>query len=188
MEFENGQTVNIVVASENPVKSGAIEGAFKKLFPELNVQTLKVSVASGVSDQPMSDEETKRGALNRIAGARELHPEADMWAGLEGGIEPTEDGMLGFAWIIVQQMDEASAVRTATFPLPPKVCELISGGMELGHANDLVFHRDNSKQKEGAIGTLTGGLIDRKELYEHAAIMALVPFRNRKLFGDCEIT
>jgi len=90
--------------------------------------------------------------------------------------------MFAFAWIVVQTSEQSSAVRTATFPLPPRVCELIRGGMELGHANDVVFKRDNSKQKEGAIGTLTGGLIDRRKLYEHAAIMALVPLRNRELF------
>ena len=184
MLFEDGHTVEIVVASQNPVKSGAIEGAFKKLFPELNVQTIGVSVSSGVSDQPMSDEETKRGAMNRIAAAREQYPNAVLWAGLEGGIDQIEDHMFAFAWIIVQSKEQTSSVRTATFPLPPKVCELIRGGMELGHANDVVFKRDNSKQKEGAIGTLTHGLIDRRELYEHAAIMALVPLRNQDLFND----
>ena len=53
--------------------------------------------------------------------------------------------------------------------------------MELGHADDEVFGRDNSKQQNGAIGLLTDDLVDREAYYIHAVIMALVPFKNRGL-------
>ena len=184
MHYDSEKPVRIVVASENPVKSGAILGAFIKLFPDAKSQVIRTSVASGVSDQPMTDEETKRGAVNRLAAAREKFPDADVWAGLEGGIDRNGDGMFAFAWIVVGTADEQCAVRTATFPLPPPVVGLIEQGVELGHANDAVFKRSNSKHNEGAIGTLTGGLIDRRELYEHAAIMAFVPIKNRQLFAS----
>ena len=50
--------------------------------------------------------------------------------------------------------------------------------------NDEVFGRENSKQKEGAIGILSSGLIDRKELYAHAAVLAIVPIKQSKLFDE----
>ena len=53
--------------------------------------------------------------------------------------------------------------------------------MELGHADDQVFKRDNSKQANGAIGILTNNVIDREAYYIHAVIMALVPFKNPAL-------
>lgn len=48
-------------------------------------------------------------------------------------------------------------------------------GIELGHANDQVFAEHNSKQKGGALGSLTNGLLGRTEYYVQAVILALVP-------------
>jgi putative aldouronate transport system permease protein len=58
---------------------------------------------------------------------------------------------------------------------------LVRAGLELGHADDRVFGRDNSKQANGAIGILTDDVVDREAYYVHAVIMALVPFKNPAL-------
>ena len=71
--------------------------------------------------------------------------------------------------------------QTAVFYLPCEVAELVRAGMELGHADDQVFQRDNSKQANGAIGILTDDVVDREAYYIHAVIMALVPFKNPTL-------
>jgi len=173
----------IVVASKNPVKAGAIEDAFKQHFPGRSFEIEKLSAASGVPDQPMSDEETQRGALNRLTAVRAARPQAEIWAALEGGIEDSSlHGMHAFAWIIIETSQQRGLARTATFPLPDAVARLVRAGTELGHVNDQVFGRENSKQKEGAIGILSGGLIDRRELYSHAALLAMVPIKQAKLF------
>jgi len=65
--------------------------------------------------------------------------------------------------------------------LPPAVAELVRQGKELGEVNDLFFRQRTSKQKSGAIGILTGNVIDRTQLYEQAVILALVPFKNQHL-------
>ncbi len=49
-------------------------------------------------------------------------------------------------------------------------------GIELGVADDQVFGRVDSKREGGSVGLLSGGLIDRTAYYEHAMILALVPF------------
>jgi non-canonical (house-cleaning) NTP pyrophosphatase len=72
--------------------------------------------------------------------------------------------------------------RTGTFLLPPAVAELIRQGKELGAADDIVFGRLNSKQDNGAVGLLTDDVIDRAQLYEHAMILALIPFKNKALY------
>ena len=174
----------IVVASKNPVKSGAIEGAFLQHFPDREFEIIRLSAPSGVPDQPMSEEETRQGALNRLRAIREAEPDADLWAALEGGVAETDDGMVGFAWIVVETRERRGVARTATFPLPEKIAKLVRGGTELGHVNDVVFGRENSKQKEGAIGILTNGLIDRLALYEHAAVFAMVPIKQASLFAE----
>ena len=53
----------------------------------------------------------------------------------------------------------------------------------LGEATDRVFMRTDSKKKEGSVGALTRGLIDRTAYYQHGIVMALVPFVNTELHG-----
>jgi len=62
------------------------------------------------------------------------------------------------------------------------VSELIHKGVELGHATDIVFKEENSKQKEGTIGMLTDTIITRKDFYREALIFALIPFRKPDLY------
>jgi non-canonical (house-cleaning) NTP pyrophosphatase len=62
------------------------------------------------------------------------------------------------------------------------VVELIDQGMELGEADDVVFGRNNSKQKNGAVGILTGDVVTRTSYYVEAVCLALIPFRNWKLY------
>ena len=50
---------------------------------------------------------------------------------------------------------------------------------------DMPLGRSNSKQGNGAVGILTADVIDRTHYYEHAVILALVPFKNTALtFGE----
>ena len=67
--------------------------------------------------------------------------------------------------------------------LPPAVVQLVQEGVELGDANDRVFMRTGSKHTDGAVGILTHGLIDRTEYYQHALVLALIPFVNSTLYG-----
>ena len=45
-----------------------------------------------------------------------------------------------------------------------------------------VFGRTNSKQDMGATGILTDGIMKRFELYEHATILAMIPFMKPGLY------
>jgi inosine/xanthosine triphosphatase len=173
----------IVIASENPVKIQAALGGFQRLFPEESFAVQTASVPSGVSHQPMTSEETRLGALNRARAARQAIPEADYWVGIEGGVESENGSLAAFAWVAVLSAEQTGQSRTGAFFLPPAVAELVRQGKELGEADDIVFNRANSKQENGAIGLLTGNVIDRTALYEQAVILALVPFRNPGLYS-----
>ena len=172
----------VIVASKNPVKIQCSRLAFEKVFPQESFEFIGLSVPSGVSDQPMTDEETLQGAINRTKNARDASPEADFWIGIEGGIDRTEKQMDAFAWVYVATANAEGQARTATFQLPPKIVALIDEGMELGHADDLVFKRENSKHKSGAVGILTHGLINRAQYYEPAVVLALIPLSNPELY------
>lgn len=172
----------IIVASQNPVKINSAQTAFEKVFPDVTFDVSGVSVPSGVSDQPMTNTETLQGALNRATNAKNQATDADYWVGIEGGIEDTDIGMQCFAWVVILSTDErVGRGQTAIFYLPLEVAKLVREGVELGHADDQVFGRENSKQTNGAIGLLTDNAIDRTSYYVQAVIMALVPFKNPSL-------
>jgi inosine/xanthosine triphosphatase len=174
--------MRIIVASTNPVKLRATEHGFRKTFAGEAIHVEGLAAESGVAHQPMSNEETLRGARNRAAHAQQLRAGADFWVGLEGGVYEREGTLEAFAWIVVLSTYLRGEARTATFELPPEVAQLVHQGMELGHADDQVFGRTNSKQSNGAVGLLTRDLITRTSYYEHAVMLALIPFVNPELY------
>eukprot|EP00753_Platysulcus_tardus_P013267 PLAT3648.3.p1 GENE.PLAT3648.3~~PLAT3648.3.p1 ORF type:complete len:225 (-),score=92.62 PLAT3648.3:162-836(-) len=207
-------SLRVAVGSGNPVKVQAVRSAFVLQFPDHDIVTLEYAVASGVPDQPVGETETRRGARNRAQAALEasrahdgVEPAAastledvDFAVGLEGGISfsaseagDAEDaadlpamGMVCFAWMAVLKVADGrwGFGRTGSFQLPPKVAELVEGGMELGDADDVVFGESGSKRKQGAVGLLTGGSIDRTSYYVHALVLALVPFHTSSHLWD----
>lgn len=174
--------MKIIVASKNPVKINAAAGAFQKLFPGQKITSLGVSVPSGVGDQPRSDQETYQGAQNRAFTARTLHPRADYWIGLEGGVEEIGSDMRSTVWCVICSQDRTGKAKAGSFYLPPKMVGLIKSGMEMGQADDTIFGTVNSKQSTGAVGILTTGIINRTALYEPAVVLAFIPFMNPELY------
>lgn len=176
---------NIVVASQNPVKIQAVVKGFQRMFIDQEFSVQSVSVSSGVRHQPFSNAETLQGALNRATQSARQLPEADYWVGIEGGVEETDDGELSaFAWVAICDQNRVGRGRTGTFYLPPAIAQLIRQGKELGEADDIIFGQVNSKQDKGAVGLLTGDVIDRARLYEHAVILALIPFKNEEMYPN----
>lgn len=176
--------LKIAVGSKNPVKIQSALAGFRSMFPDREFSAQGFTVSSGVSDQPMSCGETLKGATNRANELKHQTIDASFFVGIEGGIEIIDETLYASAWIvIVDSTGKSTAGRSGSFPLPPEVKQLVESGVELGHANDEVFKEHNSKQKGGAVGSLTGGVISRQSLYEHAMALALVAFKNPELFG-----
>jgi inosine/xanthosine triphosphatase len=172
----------IVIASKNPVKIRAIQQGFERMFPGELIEYQAVTVPSGVSEQPGSNMEALRGACNRVENAQKEYPDADYWAGIEGGVEELEEELTAFAWVIIRSKERLGKSRTGTFILPQAVSEHVRRGMELGAADDIIFGEFNSKQKNGAVGLLTRNAIDRTSFYTEAVILALIPFKNPHLY------
>ncbi|TXC06781.1 hypothetical protein FocTR4_00010627 [Fusarium oxysporum f. sp. cubense] len=171
----------VVVASNNIPKIKATRDGFTQMLPD-SYDFRGISVDSNVSDQPFSDEETLRGATNRAQNAQAARIEADFWVGIEGGVETHNGSICSFAWIVVFGKDgKVGKARTSAYFLPERTCQLLKEGVELGHADDMVFGQTDSKNKQGSVGLLTGGVVDRAAYYTQAVILALIPFRNASL-------
>jgi inosine/xanthosine triphosphatase len=188
MQFRKRQNIQdserllVLVGSKNPVKVACTEDGFTQAFNR-SFLVEGINSFSGVSDQPIGDEETLLGAKNRAINSQRTFPDAHYWVGIEGGIDQDSHGMFAFAWIVILDKDgKSSQAKTGTFYLPHKIAELVKSGMELGKADDTVFQKENSKQEGGSVGILTHGVIDRSAYYRQAVILALIPFLNENLY------
>ncbi len=168
----------VIVTSLNPAKVNAVQSAFEEAFSEQEFEFVGVSVSSDVPDQPMSNEQTKAGALNRVRNAKAQH-QGDYFVGVEAGIE----GSQTFAWMIIETDTVRGESRSASLSLPKAVLEMVEQGKELGHAMDAHYSTDNIKQKGGAIGLLTQMKLTRSSVYHQALILALIPFLNPQDFN-----
>lgn len=172
----------VVITSKNPIKIQAVKNGFEKMFPDEKFEFVEISVSSNVPNQPFSNNETFIGARNRVNNASKEIKNAHFYVGIEGGIEQVGEEMEAFAWVVVKSTQQYSKSRTGTFFLPKEVVRLIKQGKELGEADDIVFKRNNSKQQNGAVGILTGDVIDRTKYYADAVVLSLIPFKNADLY------
>jgi len=176
--------MKVLVGSENPVKIEATREVFSKYFGETEVTGIEVS--SKVSAQPVN-EETFEGAKNRALELKKLSEEkklgADFFVGIEGGITKLYSKWfaLGVGCVIDNQGRIGYGV-SPYFELPQSIIEQLLSGNELGEVMEKISGKDNIRQREGAIGFLSKGMMNRKDLYIHSLIVALVPFSNKDLY------
>ena len=175
--------MKVIIASKNPTKIKAAQAAFQKVWPKKSFNFEGISISSGVPDQPFGSDETLAGALNRVKGAKYALPEADFWVGIEGGNIRHDQEMEAMAWVVVLSKDKFGKARTAGFFLSKQVIRLINEGYELGHADEIFFGIENSKQKMGSSGLLTDNVIDRISFYVPAVVFALIPFNKPDLYN-----
>ena len=171
----------VAVGSTNPVKIGAVRAVLAMVAPSATVEG--VAAESGVPDQPWGDEETIRGARARAAGAMRATG-AQLGIGIEGGVVEAEDGSLRTcAWAVAVGADGRTGTGgSLAMPLPPQVARRVSEGAELGHAMDELTGGRDTNRGAGAVGILTGGMIDRQRAYESLVTYALAPFLSTELW------
>ena len=176
----SSKKLHVIIGSKNPVKIQAIKNTLTLYFPEHYIIAEGINAPSLVSDQPMTADETREGAVNRVGFCKNNH-QADFYAAFEGGVEKTEYGCFTFAYVVIES-NKQSISRSASLPLPYSVYSALEKGEELGDVMDKMFNEDNVKQKCGAIGLLTQQLASRASSYEQAAIMCMAPLINDNLF------
>lgn len=174
--------MKVAVGSINPVKINATKQAFEKVWPNKKWQVVGLEIPSGVSKQPKSDLESIKGATNRAKGALK-NSKSDFGVGIEGGITKINNIWFDTAWIVVVDKKGKKGIgSTINMPTPNSFIKLVEKGMEIGHIDDEVFKKQNSKQKEGHYGLMTKGLITRESGYVHGVIAALTMFMHPNLF------
>lgn len=168
----------IAIGTKNPTKINAVKNAFSKY---LKGEFISVNVPSNVSEQPLSDEETMTGAVNRAKNAREAE-KANIGVGLEGGLVKTEIGYFLCNWgALVDDSLQPIVAGGARIVIPNEIGDQVFGGQELGDVMDRYVKKHNVRQNEGAIGIFTNGLVDRTQMFSELSnlLIGQYLYRNR---------
>jgi len=153
--------MNIVLGSLNKAKQKAVESC----FPNDNVITKNVD--SGVSKQPLTDEETRKGAVHRAQIAQKLYPDA-IGIGLEGGVMFIDGEPYLCNWgALVTTEGTVFTAAGARFKLPNSFTIDLKSGRELSDIMESYVNKKQIRHHEGAIGIFTNGQILRNEMFEH---------------------
>jgi inosine/xanthosine triphosphatase len=170
--------MRVAVGSGNPVKRDATT----RILPDAEV--VAEPVPSGVSEQPIGREETRRGA--RIRAERALESGAyDLGVGLEGGVAAADrtggndhaaaDRYL-IMWAAVTDGARWGVGGGPSYPLPEPIAARIRDGEELGPVMDDVLGASNVAESQGAAGALTAGRTTRTDALATAVAAAAGPF------------
>lgn len=185
--------IRVLVGSKNLVKVNAAKIAICQLFPDIDIECIGMHAPSGVPDQPMTDVETREGAINRVKYCREFSATAqqadgesvaELFIAMEGGVDNFEYGPATFAYTVIATRSQLSVGRSAQLPISPSIYKSLVAGEELGDVMDKLFNTNNIKQKGGAIGLLTQGHATRESVYTQALILAMAPMLNPELYLD----
>lgn len=142
-----------------------------------------LSVPSGVSDQPMSEEETILGAINRAKAVLARLPDNQVGLGLEGGL--MYDERFTKQWYLISVCaawdgKDLFLGKGLSFPIPNRAVERIrKEGIELRMIIDEWSGTTNTNHQGGAYALLTDNRIRRPEVFSQAVIAAVTPFVSR---------
>lgn len=171
----------VAVGSHNPVKVAAVRSALATAG--IDAEVVGIQVPSGVAEQPLSLAETERGATERAHNARAAL-DAEWGVGMEGGVwfDGEGNGWLSNVVVIVTADGRVSRIHGGQVLLPPAVATRVRAGEELGPVMDELTGVANSKQKLGAVGFLTGGVVRREDSFRDEVGRALAPLLHPELY------
>jgi non-canonical (house-cleaning) NTP pyrophosphatase len=109
--------LTIAVGTVSAQKLGYVRKILKKLG--VRAVLLPANVSSGVSEQPLSSAETKRGARKRAVLALTEHPAATLGLGIEVGYEKNKAGRFEmFCWAVIVDKEREVAQLSHAFVMP----------------------------------------------------------------------
>lgn len=157
--------MKIVVGSLNQTKVNAVTALFK------DAHVLSETVPSYVSAQPIGDEETKDGAMNRAQNAANLYP-GSYGIGLEGGVMFLQEKLYLCNWgALATPQGKIYTASGARIQLPDEFIEPLTNGKELSEVMDDFTQKQGIRHHEGAIGIFTNGEILRHEMFSHVVAL-----------------
>ena len=162
--------LDVAVGSANRVKVEAVRSVLAKIYGDVRITPL--DVPSGVPPQPF-ESDVRRGSENR---ARAALPGHDLAVGIEAGVFEMYGELMDIQHCaIVDQQGRVTVGMGSGFAYPKEIADLVRGGLTVGQAVDRIYEKDAVGHSEGAIGMLSKGIMDRKELTKQSVLAAMIP-------------
>ena len=178
-------TIPIIIASKNPIKIEATRKAFLNYFKQIYLESYDPKILS----QPIGEKETYETSRRRVKLVREKNPDANFYVGIEGGISLNfYDVPRIIVYCSVANHSYIETLRGCEIPLAKAWYDSLTKWeyQELGDLVSDISGIKNIKQREGAIGYLTGNYVNRVDILTHGVAVALIPFTNRSIFPIIE--
>lgn len=161
--------MDIAIGTTNQAKTQAVEAIVKQYFEQAVFTYVKAP--SEVSEQPMTTEETRRGAMNRAKNTMQKTA-ATLSFGLEGGVTEIDGAMYVCNWGALALTDgTVFTAAGAQIILPKEIAQEIKSGKELGPIMDAYTKQQDIRQHTGAVGVFTQGLVNRQSMFEHIVLL-----------------
>lgn len=142
-----------------------------------------VKAASGINEQPLGNEETIQGALNRLAHAKELAPGADFYAAIENGLLEVPCGgeetrFFDVGWVVLERSSDGWRGMAPSLGVQfdarwVEAAQRSDGGFATTTAGSVIAQDVAGVHKQDPHAWLTGGTLGRPVLLEQAALAAL---------------
>lgn len=178
--------IRVAVGTHNDLKVQAVRDAFALAFPKLRLNVKGFRVSSGVAEQPREGR-TFEGARNRATRALEKWPKADYGVGVEAGIlrdrwmDRYKDVQYAVA---VDAQGVATSAHGGGFYYPTFVVKDVLAGKTISSIVGPVTGDPRIGSTIGAVGFLSKGALDRRELTKQGVLLALVPRIRRDLYQE----
>ncbi|MEI6499172.1 MAG: DUF84 family protein [bacterium] len=177
--------MKIHIGTKSPVKIQAIVDLSKE-YPMLDgAEFESFKTDSGVSDQPMTLEETIRGAKNR---AKNVFEGSVYSFGIESGLMAIPESKTGYMNATVCAIYDGKEYHlgfASLFEYPRAVTKFaVDDGMEMSFGFKAAGLTTSEKigYAEGGIGFLTKGRLHSVEYFKQAVMTAMIHLENRELF------
>jgi inosine/xanthosine triphosphatase len=180
MLVEPVAALRLGVASTNPAKVAAVRRIMRRLNVPYRLRAEAVS--SGVPEQPRTDEDTMRGAVQRTEAMLEA-TDVDVAVAFEGGVDRTLFGTFACEWCAVRDRNGTVGIGGgAKILLPEALAERVLRGESLATATSRWAHEVS--QSDGVFGLLTQGALTRERVNGDILLLALARFLNAPVYAD----
>ena len=175
---ENRGKLRIALGSASSQKVGYLREVLVEIG--IKAEIIPKEVVSGVSEQPLCEAETKKGAINRAKEALRQTPEADFGLGMEVGYHLNKEGKYEMFCCasIVDKNSFAQSCFSSRFLLPLFHQEILKEGKYLGE-----FVREYKREINEPVTNYIRELIrGRKPLIIEAARNVLLAYLEDRSF------
>ncbi|MFA5833405.1 MAG: inosine/xanthosine triphosphatase [Bacteroidota bacterium] len=182
--------MKLIIASTRTPKINGVKKAVIQLstifqFDPASVEYETKETTSGVSDMPISIEETMLGSRQRASSVfRKDGNDIVFSVGVEGGLFRNDNKVFLQSWTCAFDGERYHYGSSGAIEIPDALADKVMNlGIELGIAIDEFAKQADVRSRQGTFGILTNDLITREDSFAMATMFALIPFLNRNIYS-----